>query len=378
MNTVPKNGKDIVCVHLYDDFSGAANVFEQALSILQADGHRLQVIVGSGGQPGFIRTHHPARTIRYRMASTKLGLLCNFLLAQVLLFVRVLRLCLTRRVDIVYVNTVLPAGAALAGKLCGKTVVFHLHEVGLGSASLFRLLLGIARRCGDRLISVSSYLATTLRLPAGKTDVVPNSLSPAHWSEAQAARAAPNGHDKPFVVVMACSLRWYKGLDSFAELAQRFDSRPPGARPVRFELLLNAQQDEFDEYVQSRRWPRHLAMIRRPTSIFDHYRHAGLVVNLSHPEGWIETFGLTLLEAMACGVPVICPQVGGCLELFEPGAGGWRIDSRDIDALEQKVVELAADPVNWSDASSQARHSAQQFAPSSFSTRLLRIFSPDQ
>ena len=383
MNNVPAQSKNIVCVHLYDDFSGAANVFAQALSTLKADGHRLEIIVGDGGtSSGFIRDSHAVKTVRYRVAASRLVMLFNLLRAQIVFFFRVLHLCLSSKVDIVYVNTVLPVGAALAGRLCGKRVIVHLHEVRLGSAALFKVLLAISRRCSHEFITVSNYVGTTLRLPAEKTHIVANSISPAHWAEAHAplpdSTSWASCPTNPFIVVMACSLRWYKGLDSFALLAERFARVPGSQRAVRFELLLNADQEEFDEFLRQQPWPGNLTFIRRPCSVFEHYRKAGMVLNLSHPEGWIETFGLTLLESMACGVPVICPEVGGCVELFEPGDGGWRIDSRNIDALERKVAELSTDPSKWIEASDRARRSALRFAPDQFAARLTPIFERDR
>jgi glycosyltransferase involved in cell wall biosynthesis len=95
-----------------------------------------------------------------------------------------------------------------------------------------------------------------------------------------------------------------------------------------------------------------------------------LVVNLSHPEGWIETFGLTLLEAMACGIPVVSPTVGGCVEVVENDRGGWHIASRDTDALARLVCRLRDDRDVWLCAARAARRSALRFAPERFRQHL--------
>ena len=107
-------------------------------------------------------------------------------------------------------------------------------------------------------------------------------------------------------------------------------------------------------------------VVRRPASVFDHYRDADLVVNLSHPEACVESFGLTLLEAMACGIPVVAPPVGGCTELFVDGQGGWLIGSRDIDALCDRILSLRSDREALARASIAARTSAAAFSHARF------------
>ena len=113
--------------------------------------------------------------------------------------------------------------------------------------------------------------------------------------------------------------------------------------------------------------------MHRPSSVFDHYATADLVVNLSHREGWIETFGLTLLEAMSCGVPVVAPEVGGCTELFANGQGGWLIDSHDLDALEAMVRSLAADSALHAAACLAALDASRCFDPQRWAADVSRL-----
>ncbi|GHE87042.1 GDP-mannose-dependent alpha-mannosyltransferase [Streptomyces longispororuber] len=60
--------------------------------------------------------------------------------------------------------------------------------------------------------------------------------------------------------------------------------------------------------------------------------------------GPLETFCQTVQEAMASGVPVIAPAVGGPLDLVVPGRTGSLVPPGDADALRDAVWVLAADP----------------------------------
>ncbi|WP_433531730.1 glycosyltransferase family 4 protein [Micromonospora sp. CA-263727] len=58
-----------------------------------------------------------------------------------------------------------------------------------------------------------------------------------------------------------------------------------------------------------------------------------------------ETFGQTLQEAAASGVPVVAPASGGPVDLVESGVTGLLVPPADSAALAAAVAELAADPV---------------------------------
>uniref|UniRef100_UPI0006EB7EFD glycosyltransferase n=1 Tax=Streptomyces niveiscabiei TaxID=164115 RepID=UPI0006EB7EFD len=60
--------------------------------------------------------------------------------------------------------------------------------------------------------------------------------------------------------------------------------------------------------------------------------------------GPFETFCQTVQEAMASGVPVVAPAVGGPLDLVADGRTGLLFPAGDRDALRDAVAALAADP----------------------------------
>ncbi len=59
---------------------------------------------------------------------------------------------------------------------------------------------------------------------------------------------------------------------------------------------------------------------------------------------WYEPFGLTPLEGMACGRPVIGSAVGGITFTIQDGVTGYLVPPRDPQALAARLRELLVDP----------------------------------
>src|SRR5690606_21543905 len=70
------------------------------------------------------------------------------------------------------------------------------------------------------------------------------------------------------------------------------------------------------------------------------YRSADLVACAP----WYEPFGLTPLEAMACGVPVVATAVGGLADTVVDGVTGRLVRPRDPAALAEALRDLLSDP----------------------------------
>ena len=60
-----------------------------------------------------------------------------------------------------------------------------------------------------------------------------------------------------------------------------------------------------------------------------------------------ESFGLSALEAMACGAPVVAAGVGGIVEVVEDGVSGSLLPVGDVKGMGAAALKLIRDPSHW-------------------------------
>jgi phosphatidylinositol alpha-1,6-mannosyltransferase len=60
-------------------------------------------------------------------------------------------------------------------------------------------------------------------------------------------------------------------------------------------------------------------------------------------EGDTETFGISFVEANACGIPAIGGRTGGIADAIVDGETGYLVDPHDVAALAQVIVRLLDD-----------------------------------
>lgn len=74
-------------------------------------------------------------------------------------------------------------------------------------------------------------------------------------------------------------------------------------------------------------------------NIQDYYKHADIVVTLAPRE----PFGRTVVEAIACGIPVVGSHTGGINEILQNFAPNWTVNPDDAVKVAETIVNVAED-----------------------------------
>ncbi|MFI5213855.1 MAG: glycosyltransferase, partial [Gemmatimonadales bacterium] len=127
----------------------------------------------------------------------------------------------------------------------------------------------------------------------------------------------------------------------------------PGSRPVSRYL---AEHRARDPRISVR------TIENRAAFLTEAYGGASVVVLPSLSDG----IGLSAVEAMASGVPVIVTDRTGAADLIEDGRNGFIVPVRDVNALRQRLTELEASPALRRSMGLAARETAEQLTLDAF------------
>ncbi|WP_330447854.1 glycosyltransferase (plasmid) [Paracoccus marcusii] len=71
-----------------------------------------------------------------------------------------------------------------------------------------------------------------------------------------------------------------------------------------------------------------------------------------------EAAPVTVMEAMACGLPVICSRIGGTGDMIRDGVDGFLVPQGDVAAIVDRLRRLQSDPEFAGAMGQAARQSA--------------------
>jgi glycosyltransferase involved in cell wall biosynthesis len=318
----------IIFIHTLNNYTGSPKVLSIVIKEFVYKGYEIELITSKG--EGFLSNipgvKYHFTFYRWYDEIWKTALLLA--LSQTILFLRIL--FSKSKGVLYYLNTITPFGAALACKISAKNFVYHVHENMQQSKPVYNIFRTVYKFCNRKSIFVSSYLKSTA-LNCRNGIVIYNSLDKKFISNAKIKRAEVRKY-----ILMVSSLRKFKGIYEFVELARRLPQ-------YSFQLVLSATTDEVDRFIKKSNIPVNLNVDSVQKDLSSIYSDAKLLLQLSHPREWVETFGMSILEGLVYGIPAIVPNVGGPTEIILDGVNGFLVNPIDVDDVQKKIEILMAD-----------------------------------
>src|SRR5579883_2538189 len=264
---------------------------------------------------------------------------------------------------------------------CHDLINFFYRDNLQGSVQLPFVSSGLwlrsvqAMRYADHVVTVSAVTAhdTTqlLGINQSRITVVPNavetSFQPTPLSQREALRQQYGATPETICLLNVGSNHPRKNLttilQAIAQLVQQ-------GIPVQFWKVSADFTDEQKAVIHSHQLEPYIHYIANPDkeTLVQLYGAADVLVAPSLHEG----FGMTLLEAMACGTPVITSNLSAMPEVA--GDAGILVDPHSSQAIADAVIRLHRDPAYYQTLVTKGLDRAQQFTWENTAAQIAQVY----
>lgn len=289
----------------------------------------------------------------------------------------------TQALDLVHVHYAIPhatsawiAGEMLQGERDLK-IITTLHGTDITLVGLhpsFQAITEFSILQSQGLTSVSEFLkrrtVEDFGVPAERIRVIPNFIDPVVYRRdrkpCHRGALAPEGEK---IVMHVSNFRPVKRIPDVVEIFARI------AREVPSRLVLVGDGPERPRAVERADElgvGHRLLFLGKHASVDELLACADLFLLPSRNE----SFGLSALEALACGTPVIATDMGGVPEVVVNGETGFLFPLGAVDEMAEAGVALLRDEAFWSRVSGAARADAvARFSSDLVIPRYERLYS---
>jgi N-acetyl-alpha-D-glucosaminyl L-malate synthase BshA len=270
--------------------------------------------------------------------------------------------------DLLHVHYALPhaISAILARQMREPSrlaVVTTLHGTDITIVGQDQSYLPITRFAiekSDAVTAVSRYLRDVTAAQFGiesPIEVVPNFIDGERYRPDGASDWA-RGFRRPgeFLIVHVSNFRPVKRVGDVIEIFDRVRRR----LPARLLLVGDGPDRALAERLCREKAICHLVHFLGNVNAIESLMPVCDLLLLTSDR---ESFGLSALEAMACGVPVIGTDAGGLPEVVENGATGYLRPVGDVAGMSESALGLLTDPQRKAAFSRRARARAIEVFP---------------
>lgn len=335
-----KFGVCMITTHYYPHIGGAEKQIELLGQWLVREGRQVTVVTRQmPGIPNY-EVHNGVEVFRVPTPDNKILAAMSFTLLGLWTLIRQ-----RKQYDVIHSHQVFSPTTIgwLASKLLGKPLIINLHRGGqlgdldklLRNERVGRWRFNTLRADSEAFIAISDEIYDELRaegVPKEHIHFMPNSVNtdvfhPVTTAEQQAMRQKLGiPLDKPVVVYIG-RLVPEKGIDLLLDAWAAVQSQAH---------LLIIGKGELDGMIRERVQKDYVGSVEvlgPKTNVVEYLQAADIWTLPSRTEG----LPLSLLEAMACGLPVVASRVGGIPDVVKDGVNGLLIPPEDTVALADRL-----------------------------------------
>ncbi|WP_437202475.1 glycosyltransferase [Planctomicrobium sp. SH664] len=256
------------------------------------------------------------------------------------------------KIDVLHTHNTYPQFyGSIAGRLAGVPVIIntqHGRGCGPGWKSLWQFRM--ANRLTDRIIGVSEDAARLCRQQS------PGAASKIQciWNGIDVDRFRYSGPSHEPVAIGVGRLSPEKDYSTLLRATAIVLREFP-----QFRLRLvgdGAERPRLERLATDLKIADHVEFLGERQDVHELLRTAGFFVSSSKTEG----ISLTLLEAMAVGLPIVTTRVGGNPEIVVEGETGRLVPPLNPDGLAAGILEMLSERELWSGMGIAARSRIEQ------------------
>lgn len=168
----------------------------------------------------------------------------------------------------------------------------------------------------------------------------------------------PPGEEKQFTLISTRAWEPIYGVDILAKAFVKAADQLPQLKLI---MLGNGSQSGYLHEMFNRAGLMDRVSLPgqvRQVDLPQYYHMADIYVSASHIDG----SSVSLMEALACGRPVLVSDIPGNREWVEPGIHGWWFKDGEVDVLAETIIKAVNQPQKLSNMSREARKLAEERA----------------
>ncbi len=230
-----------------------------------------------------------------------------------------------------------------------------------------RRMILAARQTHALSRSLADFIAGACEVPRDRIRVVPYSI------DCDAYRpAAPPPPGPPYFILSIGRLQKRKGTHTLVSALQKVWKTQPETHLLLFGEDSDFGRPQIESLIPAseHRGRIHCLGFIPRNELIEQYRKAHVYVTPTR----YETFGYTILEAMACGRPVIASDIGPISDLVRHEETGWLVPRDDVDVLAETILSALGHAERREAYGREGRQLAERFSSDILLPRQLKLY----